>query len=276
MATYDDKTFFYETIPYALVFAFVYLVSTTCSGYVFPSFNKLDEGKKSVWGSSTNSLLLSMWVPYYTVKCGLENGGKFLTFDYPLSWTNPSIIEISKIMMGYFIVDGTVCFYMREKWGKGWSAFAIHHVSGAWYIRSCLFNKVGYGSLLAMNITEISNFFNMIRFFIGTITDKAGASITKRFPLVELVNGLLFSISFFILRIYGFTHIGWWSLIHERAELAKQSGEFQITIHCCFIIGISLQFYWMYLISIGLYKLLAGKSKKNAEGSTDDKIVKND
>jgi hypothetical protein len=148
-------------------------------------------------------------------------------------------------MMGYFIVDGSVCFYMREKWGAGWSAFAIHHVSGAWYIRSCLYNGVGFGSLLAMNITEISNFFNMIRFFIGTITDEAGLSITKRFPKVELVNGLLFSVSFFILRIYGFTHIGWWSLIHERAELAKQTGEFQVTIHCCFIIGITLQFYWM-------------------------------
>ena len=290
---YEDAAFFEGTLPYAIVFAFVYVISVTFSGYIFPSFDKLSDHKhadpkdptgkkqllneKSIWGSSTNSLILSIWVPYYTIKVGLE-GGKFLTYDFPLDWTNPALIEVSKIMMGYFIVDGAVCLYMREDWGPGWSAFAIHHISGAWYVRSVLFNNAGYGSLLAMNITEISNFFNMLRFFLGKITDDTGASISARFPKLELFNGVLFSSSFAILRIYGFTHIGWWSLIHEREALSHLSGEFQITIHCCFVIGITLQFYWMYLISIGLYKLIfkgEGKvSKVMVEMITDSKIVK--
>lgn len=275
--TYEDGAFFQDTAPYILFFAAVYFMSSNFSGILFPSFNKLPTGgkdketgkivvnSKSIWGSSVNSMILSVWVPYLSIQAGLD-AGKFLIYDLPIEWTSMALVEISKIMMGYFIVDGLVCLYYREEWGSGWQMFAIHHISGAWYLRSVMINNAGYSSLLAMNITEVSNFFNMMRFFISNIKDDKGASVAQRYPQLELANGIVFTITFAILRIYAFSHIGWWALIHERVALSKYSAEFQITIHCCFIIGISLQYWWMYLITKGLYKVLKKGSKNETNG----------
>jgi len=247
------------TLKYALLFGVIYNLAFYFSGYVFPSFNKLKAFEKSVWGSSCNSLILSIWIPYLACTCGLENGGKFLSYDYPLTWKNDDIILIGKIMMGYFVADVAPCLYYTTGWGKDWYVFALHHISGGLYIRTCLYHGLGHGSILAMTMTEPTNFFNMLRFFFSKIKDKDGNSISKRFPALNLMNGVLFALGFVVFRIYGFTHIGWWMLYMNAKELYTLPLGFQVSVHFSFMVGISMQWYWMFKIAVGLYDLLTGK-----------------
>lgn len=262
---YSHHDFFVGSFYYTIFFSVMYNLSYL-SGYLFESYNKLSVGDKSVWGSSVNSMILSVWVPYLACKCGLENEGKFLSYDYPLTWKHDDIVLIGKILFGYFIADVIPCFYHNIGWGKDWYIFALHHISGGLYILSCLYYGVGYGSLLSMSMTEPTNFFNQLRFFMSKIQDKDGKSVSSRFPTVNLVNGIIFALGFLVLRIYGFTHIGWWTLWENAKELRTLPVAFQVSIHYSFVVGISMQWYWMYKITMGLYAILSGKkaAKKTA------------
>jgi len=260
---YSPKELLEGTLQYATLFYSIYTIAFYCSGYVFTSFNKLNAGERSVWGSSCNSLILSIWVPYLACTCGLRNEGKFLSYDYPLTWKNDDIILIGKIMMGYFIADVIPCLYHTTGWGKDWYIFALHHISGGLYIHTCIKHGLGHGSILAMTMTEPTNFFNMMRFFFSKIQVKDGKSIAQRYPALNLANGILFALGFVVLRIYGFTHIGWWTLYENAKEMHTLPIEFQVSIHFSFVVGVSMQWYWMYKIAVGLWAILSGKKSKS-------------
>lgn len=250
------------TLKYGALFGIVYILAFNLSGYVFPSFKKLNASERSVWGSSCNSLILSVWIPYLSCTCGLENEGKFLSYDYPLTWKNDDIILIGKIMMGYFVADLAPCLYYNTGWGKDWWVFALHHVSGFLYIRTCLHHGLGHGSILAMTMTEPTNFNNQLRYFFSKIKDKGGISISQRYPTLNLLNGVLFALGFVVFRIYGFTHIGWWLLYMNAKEMHTLPLGFQVSVHFSFVVGISMQWYWMVKIAIGLYALVTGKKSE--------------
>ena len=87
----------------------------------------------------------------------------------------------------------------------------------------------------------------------------SGKTVAKDFPTINIINAIGFTVSFFVLRILGFTHIGWWTLWENRDTLNASPMHFQISCHVCFGLGLSMQFYWFDKIIKGLYQLITGK-----------------
>jgi len=84
----------------------------------------------------------------------------------------------------------------------------------------------------------------------------SGKTFAEEFPLVNLINGLFFLVSFFVLRLIGFTFIGYYTIWHLRPILMTLPTHFIISIHLNFSATCAMQFYWFEKILRGFYKKL--------------------
>lgn len=263
----DWVALFKAVLPWFVFFRAVYAISFPISKFLVKSYDDLKPGDKSLWGSAWCSSLLGLWMPYLTFIEGQANGGKLLFFDYTLDFTSPTIEFMGHVMLGYFIADLIPCLEHRQGWGKDWYVFAFHHVAAIWYFWACIWYEVGRGTLLTVCLVEFSNLFNNNRLFMSKVIVKNGKNISQEYPLINLFNGLCFTVSFIVLRIFGMTHQGWWSIVANATELHTYPLGFNLAIHSNFVIGISLQFYWVNKIISGFASLLkktTGVDKKKA------------
>ena len=257
---WDTADVLREILPFFIFFRCVYWVSFF-SGYVVKGYDEMKPGEKSLWGSAWCSSILACWMPYLVLQCGLANGGKMLLFNYPFTFRDDRVVRMALIMIGYFLADLIPCLQHRGGWGKDWSVFALHHIAALWYFWSCIYYELGHGTIMTVCLVELSNAFNNNRMFISKAQVADGRSFAKAYPMLNLVNGLLFTVSFFVTRVIGFPYIGWWTLLENRAELLTYPLMFKVSIHSNFITGVTMQFYWFDKIVRGMYSLLTKKDK---------------
>ena len=267
---WDSADVLRDILPYFAFFRCVYWASYL-STYFVRGYDGLKPGEKSLWGSAWCSSILSVWMPYLVLQVGADNGGKMLLFNYPYTFRDDRVVHMALIMAGYFSADLIPCMQHRGGWGKDWSVFALHHTAALWYFGSCIYFELGHGTLMTVCMVELSNAFNNNRMFISKAQVADGRSIAKAYPLVNVLNGVVFTLSFFVTRVIGFPFIGWWTLLENRTELLTYPLMFQVSLHFNFIIGVSMQFYWFDKIARGMYSLLT-KSDKGKGVSGDDKM----
>lgn len=250
-SSFDVMDTLKSILPYFIFFRIVFWMSYY-SGSFIKGYNELSPVDKGEWGSAICSSMLSLYLPYVVVTIGAKSG-KYLFFDYPLDNKDDDFVYLAHVMIGYFAAD---LIPIVQHQGKEWYIFAIHHISGAWYFYNCLQYEICQGSLMSVCLVELSNFFNNNRLYMSKALANSGKSFSKEYPNINLGNGVCFTFSFFVLRILGFTHIGWWTLWKQRQVLTQSSMHFQISSHVCFLTGISMQFYWFFKILKGLIDLI--------------------
>ena len=256
---YETQDFIWSLVPYWIFFRCVYWLSYF-SGTFVNGYDEMKPGDKSLWGSAFCSTFLSIYLPYKVWSISITNGGKILFFDYPVdTFKDDEIVEMSRLMLGYFFADLIPCLQHRTGWGKDWWVFAVHHISAIWYFWSCIMYEGGHCTLLSVSIVELSNFFNNNRMYMSKAQVGGGKSFAEAHPTINIMNALGFTISFLFLRIFGFTFTGYHALVAGHAVTASYPVPFVLAIHSCFVIGITLQIYWFDKIVRGLYKIMTKK-----------------
>jgi len=143
-----------SVLPYFLFFRCVYWSSFYVSDYIIGGYEKMTPGEKSLWGSAWCSSILSVVLPYLVLSISLENGNKWLLFDYPFDFKDDRIVEMTQFILGYFVADIIPCLQHRQGWGKDWYVFVVHHIAAMWYFYTSIYYEQGHGSLLSVCLME--------------------------------------------------------------------------------------------------------------------------
>ena len=221
--------------------------------YLFPVYKKLDSGKQSYWAASMVSTTMSSYVAYKVMSIGWESTPpKYLILDFDHLWADDRAVECCYLICGYFLSDLAVGFYYHDKW-PGHIANYIHHIAGIFAFVHLVKWQLGHGMAVTTFMLEMTNGFNNLRWFLDT------AKMKESHATLYLVNGIAFTLSFFIVRIVGFTGAGihyMWTLRDEFFNMHPSYVRLVISTYC---IAFSLQYMWFYKLSTGLYKMLTKK-----------------
>lgn len=245
----------YESFKVFLVTHALYWVFVFICPYVFPTvYPMLDAGKQSYWAASMISCVMSNVIAYKTFSMAYEMKMYYLYFDYDHLWTDSRAAELCYIIIGYFASDLAVGFYYHDKW-PGHMANYIHHIAGMIAFYHLATWNMGHGMALSTFMLEITNGFNNLRWFLDT----AGV---KKTSTIYMANGVLFTLSFFIIRIVAFTFSGFHYFYIMRDQFYKLPIEYIGLTLSTYSIAASLQYFWFSKLSVGLYKMLTKKQKK--------------
>lgn len=254
----DNVELALETLKvFAWVHALYWFFALICP-YVFKStYNNLDAGKQSYWAASLVSCVMSNVIAYKTFSLAFEHKMYWLYFEYDHLWTDVRARELCIIISGYFLSDLTVAFYYHDKW-PGYMANYIHHIVGMYSFLSLAKWDMGHGLALSSFLLEITNLFGNIRWFLDT------AKMKETHKTLYLANGIMFTLGFATIRVWAFTNAGIHYIFKLREQLWSLPLPYIIFVHATYSVAIGLQYFWMYKIGTGLYKMLTGKGKKKS------------
>jgi hypothetical protein len=211
-----------------------------------PTYSRLDPPTQSYFAASMVSNIHAFYLLYLTTAAATSldvlNSTRFLeTSDE----SNFAII----VFMSYLISDLLLTVRYIGKW-PGWVAYVIHHAVGIFMGYYLLFGQYGHFMAIGAMVTEGTTPFINQRWFM----DKAN----KKDSTLYLINGVLITVIWFILRIGGFLWIGsrMWIMSPQIAQLSFKE---QLIIPSSYIIGFALQIFWFSKILKGALKTIFAK-----------------
>ena len=127
-----------------------------------------------------------------------------------------------------------------------------HHAFGVLSFGALIVFEKGHACGLTGALMEATNLFTNLR----TLLDKF--EFKDSVPMLYLINGLFFTISFFVLRILYFSYAGYHVLYKNWQNFDEVlSTPLKICIIVCYAVGQGLQYFWFTKIWSGFVKVLA-------------------
>ena len=140
--------------------------------------------------------------------------------------------ECCYLVCGYFLSDLLVGVYYHDKW-PGHIANYIHHTAGIYAFTSLVKWGMGHGMAVTTFLLEATNFFNNFRWFLDT------AKMKESHSTLYLANGVVFTLSFFVVRIVGFTGAGYHYLWVLRDQLFSLHRDYFTMVICTYFIALA-------------------------------------
>ena len=243
-------------VPVFLVAHAMYWFFAFICPYIFPVYNTLDSGKQSYWAASMVSSVIPTVIAYKTMSIGWEDE-KYFFLDYDHLWTDDRAVECCYLVCGYFLSDLAIGIYYHDKW-PGHIANYLHHTAGIYAFVHLVKWGMGHGMAVTTFLLESTNLFNNFRWFLDT------AKMKESHSTLYMANGILFTLSFFIVRIVSYTCAGYHYLWVLRDQFYSLHRDYVVLVLSTYCIALGLQYMWFYKLSTGLYKILTkskGKTK---------------
>ncbi|XP_071133502.1 TLC domain-containing protein 4-like [Mytilus edulis] len=255
MERLEELTFDWYYFRYAVAsFAIFFLFNTKIDEFskrISPNYVHLPEEKKITWHTYVFSMLHAFIMSFLSVYA--------LTTDKQL-WTDPIWCNspISRIIcgicVGYMIFD----FYiMLKNYKQLWDWFFVFHHSATIYAYLAV---MSYGVLpffaIYRLLAEISTPFVDLRWFIDTL----GYPKTS---LQNMVNGVLMTLSFLIVRILVMPHF--WYIVYSviGTEDFNRIGHIRLVlVLSCFILD-TINIFWFLKMCRGVKKVITLKLDAN-------------
>lgn len=251
---YNNTDLFYGILPVFLGTQALYWVTYLVCPYVFSSFwNKLDVGKQSYWAASFVSCTLSTIIAVKTMQIGFPRG-MYMYFSYDHYWADERARDLCYMICGYFFSDLAIGVYYHDKW-PGHIANYIHHTAGIFAFAHLAKWNMGHGIALSTFMLESTNVFNNLRWFLDT------AGMKESHSTLYLGNGIVFTVSFFVIRVVAFTMAGYHYMIVKGDQFWGQHWHYKALFLTTYFTCFSLQYFWFSKLAQGLYKILT-KPKK--------------
>mmetsp|Transcript_42948 Transcript_42948/g.97151 ORF Transcript_42948/g.97151 Transcript_42948/m.97151 type:complete len:194 (-) Transcript_42948:206-787(-) len=171
-------------------------------------------------------------------------GGLFASDDFFL--VTDDSVRANLVFVGYLCSDLAITLYFRECW-PGYEAMLLHHVMAvlAWYVM--IQGKFGHAFTLVGLLSEATTPFVNQRWFFDKCDMKSG--------LLYLVNGILITLLWFLIRVCLFGWMGW-RIYEMRASVFSLSPYQIFVVLLAYFVGYALQIFWFRKILRGVLKAL--------------------
>jgi len=235
------------SLPWAALYAVCFFVSKFVGPLLFAHCAALLPDQQDYWAASVVSCLnCFVIVPMAWMACTELN---LLSSDASFKVYSDLSTMCCHAMVGYTFYDLLPLLYHRKKWG-GFAMYLVHHVAtiASWGVAAA----TGYAHCVGVPVLllEITGPFTNLRWFLHV----AGYKNTTAY----LVNGILMTVSFFVLRVV----FNWWLFITryylQRAAFLMQPAWLRWLYYFLYPTNLALQLLWFKKIMDGVMKLLAG------------------
>jgi len=241
-----------RVVPWFFVWHAQYWVARAVSPLLFSTYKKLEPEMKAYWAASIVSTVHAVYIVYIAV-IAIETVD--IRTSTNVNITSPESTQANIVFIAYLCSDLVLALFYNAAW-PGWQSNMIHHTTGiiCWY----LMNQGGFGHCLALcaMITETTTPFVNQRFFFDRAGMKAGS--------LYVVNGLLMTLLWFILRVCLFGWLGWRMITAMRASILALPPLYFATAVFSYVVGYSLQLFWFSKIFKGALKHLSPPKARTA------------
>eukprot|EP00466_Bigelowiella_natans_P009045 jgi/Bigna1/37808/e_gw1.22.118.1 len=200
---------------------------------------------KSYWAASIVSTLHGFAITYWAF-CAICEGNLWTSEDFFAH--TPATTACCHVLLGYIFSDLLLALYYGAQW-PGNVANVIHHTITVYSFGDMCTNKFAHGMAVMVMLLEATTPFINFRWFLSELGMK------DSHPKLYLVNGLIMTIGWFILRICFCAWIGLRILMMR--DQVKELGHLQLgTCIVTYGVGYGLQVFWFNKIMRGAMKIL--------------------
>ena len=235
----------YETIKFLMPILF------SKTWHYIPESKVKGEEKQDYFVACCVSTTHAVVVTIYGIHIALNSNILSLkTFDDH----SDEALNLGCIFAGYLVHDTVLVLTYAGIWSDT-LIMCLHHGSAIYCAIYLMYNDFGHVFIVVTAIMEISTPFADIRWILDCLELKSNP--------VYLINGVIFTLLWFIVRICFFGWTGWKYIIYElRPLLLEMDSTSFHTVQGGYIVGYGLQVYWFYLIFKGLMKAMGKLDSK--------------
>lgn len=245
-------------VPITVAWSATIGLGSFVSPILFSCYKDLSAPLQRYWACSLTSTIHAVLVVYLAVAALLESPEFYANSgDRDLHFTTPASQQCFQVFLGYILSDTFFVLWYRKRW-PGTQATLVHHFTAIFTWVMLLGYGIGHTLGLVAMIAEFTTPFVNNRWFFDKAEMKDG--------LAYLLNGLMMTFSWFVVRVLGFIWLGtvMFGWRHQIGLLPIFHGA---TLVASYLIGLALQLFWFNKMVRGAIKTL--RSKPGAKPSID-------
>ena len=239
--------------------ACIYAFGLVFGNKICPFYDKLTASEKTYFSASCLAILHACYVGYWGARAALETE---IWTSGNVTYSNPQTNHICEVFLGYMSFDSLLILYFNKDWG-GWNTFftyCLHHGAALPSYFMAVTQGVGHPCCIMGAVAEISTPLLHFKWCFE--------KNDQRNTLPYVINGVLFAVAFFCLRICLATWIAYHFIYLANDQLWDLGTDKVIIFYITYGVALGLQYYWFIKIVKGLYKgvsaFLKGDKKKAA------------
>eukprot|EP00039_Didymoeca_costata_P006417 m.89982 g.89982 ORF g.89982 m.89982 type:complete len:262 (+) comp13250_c0_seq1:63-848(+) len=241
-----------ETLPFVVFFIVSHFICQCTFPAMFPEqARRLSPDLQAQWLQAMISFLHAITVAPSSLYLAFQY--PWLQFDDFYSY-NTNHAMLGNLMLGFFVFDTTL--YIRHRNWPEWSTYMMHHSLGL--LSLTVFSKqyLVQSVIITLGLMEFSNLMVNVRWFLST------AGLKDKYPLLNMINGIIGTLLYFIMRICLFGYVGYCVMIKQSANFLSLNYFHQSVIVLCFVPAYLLQWFWFYKVMRGIIKVVTKYSTK--------------
>ena len=253
-----DEDLLLGVLPITVAWVATTGLGSFLSPLLFSTYSNLGTPMQRYWACSLTSTIHAVLVVYLAVAALLESPEFYAAQgDRDLHFTTSASQQCFQVFLGYILSDTLFVLWYHEVW-PGTQATLVHHLTAIFTWVQLLGWGVGHTLGLVAIIAECTTPFVNNRWFLDKANMKDG--------LVYLLNGLLMTFSWFVVRVLGFLWLG--TVVYGwRDQIALLPFHHGIALVGSYLIGLALQLFWFKKMVRGAIKTL--RSNPGSKPSVD-------